>query len=148
MVTKTWEEYYGDILQLSRKVKDSGFKPDIIAPCLLGGAFPGMVLAKEFKLKAGSYRPVDIVRDGEKRLLAYDIQGPVVGSKILIVEDDIPTGKGILFIKRELENRGVGEVRVAAVYVTPQGRNVSDYFVEVHETINYPWKQYHSGNRM
>ena len=34
----TWEQYYTDILQLAENLGD--YRPDIIAPCMLGGLIP------------------------------------------------------------------------------------------------------------
>ncbi len=141
---KTWEQFHADILKLVEKLEN--YKPDVIAPCMLGGLIPGAIMAKELGLT--DVRPIDIEREGEERRLAYDIQGSIEGKKVLILEDDLPTGKGPVLIKKQFEQRGA-EVKIAAVYVTPLSKGATDFYVEVCETPpNYPWKKFHKGDRL
>ena len=143
MVTKTWEQYHADIRKLGEVLV--AYRPDILAPCMLGGLIPAAILARELEVK--DVRPIDIERHGDVRRLAYDIQGDIRGRKVLILEDDIPSGKGVLYAKQIFEGRGA-EVKIAAVYVNPNTQKVADFYAEVHENLpNYPHKQFHAGDR-
>ena len=141
---KTLQELYNDILKLEESLQD--YRPDVIVPCMLGGLLPGMVLAKLLGIK--DVRPIDIEREGEERRLAYDVQGSLKGKKVLIVEDDLPTGKGPVEIKKQFEQRGA-EVKIAAVYVNALSQKVTDFYAAVLEELpDYPWKKQHAGDRL
>ena len=147
MAAKTWDEYHADVERLMDAMAD--YRPDVIVPCMLGGLFPGMIIAKRLGVK--DVRPIDIERDGYDRRLAYDVQGDIEGKKVLIVEDDIPTGKGPAMVKDMFEKRGA-DVRIAAVYVTQESRQVADYYAEVFpgaaELPDYPYKKHNIGDRL
>jgi len=144
MTKKTWEQLHLDILKLAEKVKV--FDPDIIAPCMLGGLVPGMIIAKKLGLK--DVRPIDIERQGEERRITYDVQGSIDGKKVLLLEDDLPTGKGPVIVKKIFEERGA-VVKIAAVYVNGKSRQVTDFYAAVLDELpDYPWKRHHSGDRL
>ena len=144
MSKKSWDEFYSDILKLVKNFGD--YRPDIICPCMTGGLVVGGVVARLLEIK--DVRPIDIERKGDERILAYDIQGGIEGKKVLLLEDDLPTGKGPAVVKKIFEQRGA-EVKIAAVYVSPVGEKVSDFYVEVMEHLpDYPWKKQHSGDRL
>ena len=102
MPKKSWQQLHSDVLKLAEKVK--AFEPDIIVPCMLGGFVPGMIMAKALGIK--DVRPIDIEREGEERRLAYDIQGSIAGKRVLLLEDDLPTGRGPAVIKKVFEKGG------------------------------------------
>ena len=122
------------------------YRPDVIAPCMLGGLIPAAIMAK--RLGIVDVRPIDIEREGNERRLAYDVQGSIEGKKVLILEDDLPTGKGPAVVKKQFEQRGA-EVRIAAVYVNGKSRQLTDFYAEVVEEMpDYPWKRFHKGDRL
>ena len=146
---KTWEQYHADVLKLLSTINEAGYRPDIICPCALGGVFPGMILAKHLGIKPGDYRVIDIEREGDERRLVYDVHGDIHGNRVLLVEDDLPTGKGPLYVKQLFEQRGA-KVKIAAVYVNSTTQRITDFFAEIYnedDPIEYPWKPFHAGDR-
>ncbi len=142
MINKTWEQYHADITQLVANLGD--YRPDIITPCMLGGLVPGAIMAKQLGIQ--DVRPIDIERIGDSRRLAYDVQGDINSKKLLIVEDDLPTGKGPEVIKKIFENRGA-DVKIAAIYVSETSQHIADFYAEkCDEFVNYPWKPFHRGD--
>jgi len=140
-----WGQYHSDIRTLAEKVS-ALYTPDIIVPCMLGGLIPGAIMAKELGVQ--DVRPIDIEREDDERRLAYDVQGDVKGKKVLIVEDDIPTGKTPLLVKQIFEERDA-EVRIAALYVTQDTKKTVDFYAEVRELLpHHPWKRFNRGNRL
>ena len=64
MPKKSWAQFHADVKKLIASF--GSYKPDVIAPCMLGGLIPGMLIAKE--LGINDVRPIDIEREGEKRI--------------------------------------------------------------------------------
>ena len=140
----TWEEFHQDILELKNKFGE--YRPDIIVPCMLGGLIPGAIIAKQMKIN--DVRPIDIERIGDQRRISYDIIGDIKGKKVLIIEDDITTGKGPFMVRKVFQEREA-EVKLASVYVIPETKDGLDYYSKVYEKIpNYPWKDFHSGDKL
>jgi len=141
---KSWEEFVEDIDKTIEMMKS--YKPDIIVPSMNGGLVPAGILAEKLGIK--DVRPVSIERIGEKRKMAYDIQGDVKGKKILLLEDDLPTGKGFIFLRNILEKKGA-EVRIAAVYVNYISKKVADFYGEDLDVLpDLPWKPAREGDRI
>jgi hypoxanthine phosphoribosyltransferase len=143
---KTWEQFHEDTKKLIEKFGD--YTPEIIAPCMLGGLIPSTIIAKELGLN--DVRPIDIEREGDERRIVYDVQGEINGKKVLILEDDLPSGKGAELAKKQFEQRGA-KVKIAAVYVSEIGESVADFYVEEYSSkdpIEYPWKKFHKGDRL
>jgi hypoxanthine phosphoribosyltransferase len=144
MATLTWEQYHSAVLKLIKNMGE--YRPDIIVPCMIGGMFVGIIVAKEFGIN--DVRPIDIERKGQERRLAYDMQGDIQGKKVLILEDDLPTGKGPVMVKEIFVERGA-KVKIAAVYVNDVSVKVCDFYTEVcKEFPNYPYKTFHAGDRL
>jgi hypoxanthine phosphoribosyltransferase len=144
MTALSWLQYHADILLLKEQL--GNYRPDVIVPCMLGGLIPGAILAKSLGIT--DVRPIDIARKGAERWLAYDVQGDIAGKKVLIVEDDLPTGIGPVLIKKQFEQRGA-EVKIASIYVTQTSKPLVDFFVrELEQPPDYPWKKGHAGDRL
>jgi len=144
MTKLTWEEYHRDMLRLAEMLDE--WRPEIIAPSMLGGLIPAAIIAKRLGMK--DVRPIDIERKGGERHLAYDVQGEIGGKRVLLLEDDLPTGEGFRVVKDIFERRGA-QVKIAAIYVTPKSQGLADYFVEVRDKPpDYPWKPFHDGDRV
>ena len=144
MPKKTWMQFHSDVRKLIASF--GSYMPDVIAPCMLGGLIPGTIIAKA--LGINDVRPIDIERKGMQRRLAYDVQGSIAGKKVLMVEDDLPTGIGPALIKKQFEQRGAS-VKIAAVYVNSKSKEIADFYTEELEQLpDYPWKKQHSGDRL
>jgi len=140
---KTWEEFEKDIDKLIEMM--GSYNPDIIVPSMCGGLVPAGIIAEKLKIK--DVRPISIERIGEERKVVYDIQGEVEGKKILLLEDDLPTGKGFILLKGILEKKGA-EVKIAAVYINKKSKGVADFYGELLDPLpNLPWKPSRSGDR-
>ena len=144
---KNWEEFYNDVKSLVGPI--SRFAPDIIVPCLRGALIPATILSEE--LKTLEVFPVDIERVGDKRDVAflYMPKLPLVGKKVLILEDDLYTGEGALRAKELFESQGA-IVKIAAIYVTKEAVKYADFYFSSHEYENmpdYPWKPTRNSDR-
>lgn len=143
---KTWKQYHADILALAEK--SSHYRPEIICPVMLGGMIPAAIIAKHLGIT--DVRPIDIERNGQERRLSYDVQGSIYEKRVLIVEDDLPTGIGPARIAQEFRDRRA-EAKIGALYVTPQSKELVDFWVEIFESADqfpdYPWKRQNVGNK-
>ncbi len=144
--------FSADVMKLIESFGD--YHPDVIVPLLRGGSAPQVYVAES--LGVMDVRPVSIERlevgtPSEKRTIAYppngDI-GDVDGLDVLLLEDDIPTGKSLLFAKQYLESKGA-RVKIAAVYVKPDTKHIADFYGEVCDPLpDLYWKPSRAGNRV
>lgn len=143
-IEKNWEEFVKDIDRLIEMMGD--YRPDVIVPSMIGGLVPAGILAEKLGIK--DVRPISIERRGSDRSIAYDVHGDLKGLKVLLLEDDLPTGLGFIAAKKLYEERGA-EVKIAAVYVNSQSENIADFFGEKRDPLpNLPWKPARAGDRI
>ena len=124
------------------------YKPDIIVPLLRGGQAPCVYIAEQLDIM--DIRPISIERKGDVRIIVFPQDGnigEVNGVDILLLEDDIPTGKSLIYAKKFYEAKGA-RVKVAAVYVLPQTKKIADFFgIEMDPLPNMYFKPSRSGDR-
>ncbi len=147
---KTWQEFETDIDKLVEMMGD--YRPDVIVPSMNGGLVPAGILAEKLSQKYGvpfrDVRPISIEREGNTRRIAYDVQGDLSGQNILLLEDDLPSGKGFQHAKQEFEKRGAS-VKIAAVYVNSVSEPFADFYGEKLDPLpNLPWKPVRAGDRL
>ena len=136
-----WAKYHSDILGLIPKM--GNYRPDVIAPVMIGGLVPCAILAKALGIY--DVRPIDIGRKDDERWLSYDVQGGIEGKRILILEDDLKTGKGPLLVKKIFEERGA-HVKIGAIYVRKDMIEKVDYYSSI-DTPKYPYKKLNMGDK-
>jgi hypoxanthine phosphoribosyltransferase len=149
-VRKSWEEFEADIDKLVTMMGD--YRPDVIVPSMCGGLVPAGILAEKLSQKYRQpfrdIRPISIERDGDKRIIRYDIQGDISGLNVLLLEDDLPTGKGFEYAREEFQRRGAN-VKIAAVYVNSVSKPLADFYGEKLDSLpNLPWKPTRAGDRL
>ncbi len=143
-ISKSWDEFIGDVDKLVESF--GSYRPDVIVPSMCGGLVPAGIVAERLGIK--DTRPISIERKGTTRRITYDIQGDIAGMKILLLEDDLPTGKGFIFAKEYYQSKGA-LVKIAAVYVNSESEKIADYFGRKHDPLpNLPWKPARAGDRI
>jgi hypoxanthine phosphoribosyltransferase len=149
-ITKSWQEFEVAIDKLVEMMGD--YKPDVIIPSMNGGLVPAGILAEKLSQKDSlpfrDVRPISIERIGDKRIIRYDVQGDISGLNVLLLDDDLPTGKGFQHAKQEFQRRGA-KVKIAAVYVNSISEKLADFYGEKLDPLpNLPWKPTRSGDRI
>ncbi|MCR4328505.1 MAG: phosphoribosyltransferase family protein [Patescibacteria group bacterium] len=129
----SWDEFDKEMRALAQKIE---YIPDIIVGVVRGGLVPARLLST--LLKVPKMRCVTLERAGERKILD-ELQGDFTGKKVLVVEDMIETGKGLVAARKYLESKGAS-VKTACLYTMPISETTPDYFLrEVSEVIKFPW---------
>lgn len=125
------------------------YKPDIIIPLLRGGQAPCVYVAEH--LGVMDVRPMSIERRQEERIVVFPPDGnigDVDDLDVLLLEDDVPTGKSLLYAKQFLLKKGA-RVKIAAVYVLPETKEITDYYGLVLSPLPHMYfKPSRSGDRI
>jgi hypoxanthine phosphoribosyltransferase len=140
-----WSDIVNGALELSKKISDSRFIPDIV----FGIFRNGWILAKMVSDLLG----VDDVGGvgikfykgiGETRERPLVISGPTLSpreKRVLIVDDVSDTGRTLQTAIELIKLYGAREVRTATLYVKPKTILYPDYYyLETSEWIVFPWE--------
>jgi hypoxanthine phosphoribosyltransferase len=142
----SWSQVQRLARRLALKVRDSGFRPDLLVAIARGG-YPVARLISDYlgildltEIKVEHYlgtlkAPVARVR--------YAIPAPVEGRRILLVDDVTDTGDSFVVALEHLRSRGTPrEVRTAALHHKRVSPYVPDFYARKvirWRWIIYPW---------
>ena len=130
-----WDEFESETRTLAKKID---IVPDIIVGIARGGVVPAALLSKLLKVK--DMFVLKLERDGERRISAFAVDD-VSDKTVLLVEDMIETGRGLIAGKKFLEERGA-TVKTACLYTMPISEMIPDYSLkEIPEVADFPWNK-------
>ena len=145
----TWDELYKMTLELADKLKEDGFKPDIIVGVSRGGWPPARIMSDLLdnpnlaNVKVEFYK--DIYQTAEKPRITQPVSVPVKGKDILIVDDIADTGKSLKLVREKLLEEEATEVRIATLYLKPWSITIPDFYVKTTSAwVCFSWELYES----
>jgi len=134
---------------LSRKIKDSGFIPDLIVAIGRGGYVPGRLISDFLlfnnltSMKIEHYKRAADMR--EEARIRYPLSVDITGKKILIVDDVTDTGDTFLLAVDYVWSLKAAEVKTAVLQHKTCSAFVPDLYAQKilkWRWIIYPWARY------
>ena len=141
-----WEEVVNWAYQLSQKILESGWRPDIIVAIARGGFVPARLLCDFMDIHG--LLSIQIVHWGRAAEITteahvkYPYQLDLSGKRVLIVDDICDTGDSLIVAKKYIvENWKPDEVKLATLqWISPVAKITPDYYVD--EVKDWTWYQY------
>jgi hypoxanthine phosphoribosyltransferase len=141
----TWDDVYNLTLQLSERVVESGFKPDVVVGIARGGWIPARVLSDV--LYADSLQNIrieyysDVGQKGREPKITQPITGSMEGKSVLLVDEVADTGDSLYHAIEHVQGLGAAEVKTAVLHWKPWSRVKPDFFmVQTERWTVYPWE--------
>lgn len=141
----SWEEVYNLTLQLSERIVESGFEPDILVGIARGGWIPARILSDV--LYARSLQNIrieyytDVAVKGRKPTITQPISGSMKDKDILIVDEVADTGDSLVHAIDHAKALGAREIKSAVLHLKPTSCIIPDYYmVETTRWTVYPWE--------
>ena len=141
----TWNRFYALARTLARRVRESGYRPDVIVAIGRGGYVPARVLSDFLGLMDMTSFRIEHYRAREKQGAArvrYPLSADLSGRRVLLVDDVSDSGETFAAALDHLRDRGAAEVRTAVVLHKVVSPYVPDYYagkVIEWRWIIYPW---------
>ncbi|AKG38969.1 MAG: phosphoribosyltransferase [Infirmifilum sp.] len=144
----SWDEIVNWTYSLSKKIEESGWRPDIVVSIARGGYIPARLVC-DF-LDINDLVSIQVLHWGKAAEITatahvrYGFQADLKGKKVLIVDDICDTGDSIIVAKEYIEkNYSPGEIKVAVMqWISSVAKIKPDFYVdEVKEWVwyQYPW---------
>jgi len=149
----SWDQIYDMLIELAKRVKDSGFKPDLIVGVCRGGWAPARVMSDLLEnANTASIRIEFYLAPGitaRKPVISQAIMVPVKGVNVLVVDDVADTGESLKVAVEHLDVCGAKAIRTATLYYKPQSILKPDFFIiQTEQWIIFPWERLESTRRM
>ncbi|WP_460126248.1 phosphoribosyltransferase [Stetteria hydrogenophila] len=144
----TWDEIVDWVKGLAFRIRESGYKPDLVVAVSRGGFVPARLLCDFLDitdlLSVQSQHWVEAAKAAEKAILRHPFKIDASGLKVLIVDDIVDTGDTLKLARDFVQAEwGAEEVRTAAMqWISPVAKFKPDYYyIEVKEWtwFQYPW---------
>jgi len=133
-----WETFEEEMCCLYKKICESEYKPDIIIGIVRGGLIPARYLSTA--LDVDKMSAIEVVKDGEGRIVVAAPTYDLDGLEILLVEDVLESGKSLDVGKKYLESKGA-IVKTACLYTIPVSEIEPDYYLkEIEYVMTFPWE--------
>jgi len=141
----TWNQICAMLLSQAEKIRQSGFKPDVIVGITRGGWIPARVLSDLLEIPDLAVVRVEfylgVAETRKEPVLTQRVSAGVEGKKALLVDDVADTGKSLQLAKEHILQQGATEVRIATVYRKPFSIIKPDYYEkETRRWVVFPWE--------
>jgi hypoxanthine phosphoribosyltransferase len=145
----SWEEAYGLSKTLAKKIKASGFKPEIVVAIARGGLVPArtvcdFLLQKDLATVKVEHWGIAATPD-ERAVIKFPLPVAIEGKKVLVIDDVADTGDTFVETLKYLKSLGPSEVRTAVLQYKTSSVYEPDYWAEKISNwkwIIYPWALY------
>lgn len=147
----SWEYIENLSFKLYMLIKESSFRPDLIAGISRGGLVPARIIS-DLYLAEGKKVTLSIMQVGfysgiNKRqrepIIYQDLPGHIYGKKILLIDDVADSGVSIEFAITYLRMRKPLDIKVGTLYYKPSSKIIPDFYVEETSSwIVFPHERY------
>ncbi|MCX9010188.1 MAG: phosphoribosyltransferase [Candidatus Methanoperedens sp.] len=146
----SWDEAHLLAKDLARKVKRSGYKPDLIIGIARGGLVPARImcdylLQKDLASIKIEHWGIAATRGKAKIKYALPAGLDISGKRILVVDDVADTGESYAVVMDYINGLSPAEIRTAALHYKTNSTFIPDYWSEKQDAwkwIIYPWAVY------
>ena len=144
----SWDEIVEWTRQLAYKIKESGYKPDVVIAIARGGYVPARLLCDflgvENLLSIQSQHWTEAAKKAEKAIIKFEYTVDLNGMKALLVDDIIDTGESVILAKKYIEEKWKpSTLKTAAMqWISSVAKIKPDYYaIEVKDWVwfQYPW---------
>jgi len=141
------------MIELAKRVKDSGFKPDLIVGVCRGGWTPARLMSDLLEnANTASIRIEFYLAPGvtaRKPVISQAIMVPVKGVNVLVVDDVADTGESLKVAVEHLDVCGAKATKTATLYYKPQSIFKPDfYIIQTEQWVIFPWERLESTRRL
>lgn len=144
----SWDEAYKLAKILAHKIKNSGFKPDLVIGIARGGLVPARIVCDYLLQK--NLATIKVEHWGTaatlgKAEIKFPIPIDISGKKVLVVDDVVDTGDTYAVTMDYIKEKNPSEVKSAVLHYKTSSTFVPDYWAEKQEKwkwLIYPWAVY------
>jgi hypoxanthine phosphoribosyltransferase len=141
----TWEDIERHCIALYRRIKQSGFKPEVIVGIARGGWVPARIfsdlldVAELFTMRIKFYTSID--QRTKKPVIVYPLPLNLNGKRVLLVDDIADTGESLILAQAHLRENEAGEILTVTIVKKPRSKVIPDFYsIETSAWVIFPWE--------
>jgi hypoxanthine phosphoribosyltransferase len=134
------------LLSLARRIKDSGFSPDVIVGVSRGGWPPARIMSDLLENSHVANMKVEFYKDigvrSKKPIVTQPVTAEVTGKRVLVVDDVADTGHSLKVVANHLRRKHATDLKVCTIYMKPQSVFRPDFYAKTtRKWIIFPWER-------
>src|SRR6266705_658111 len=145
----TWDETYHMLLKLARRIRNSGFSPEVIVGVSRGGWPPARIMSDLLEnqnlanMKVVFYQDIGV--RNRRPVITQPVTSRVKGKRILVVDDVSDTGLSLRVVNRHLRDKGASSVKVCTLYLKPASVFIPHFYArKTTKWVIFPWERLES----
>jgi len=142
----TWDKSFDLGRDLARKIKSSGYRPDLVVAIGRGGFVPARVVCDYLLHKNLACMKIEhwgmAASKGDCALIRHPLSVDVENLKVLIIDDVTDTGDTLDVASSYIREKMASEIRTGVLQHKLSSRFLPDYFAELISEwrwVIYPW---------
>ncbi len=146
-VEKTsWDDIERLVSEVSRKIRASGYTPDVVVAIMRGGIVPARLLADELGVDDIAVMEIKLYegvgKRGRRPYLRQPLVSEIRGRRVLLVDDISDTGLTLQLAVEIVNFYMPEEVKTASLYIKPWTSFIPDYYGKTTEKwVVFPWEK-------
>ena len=141
-----WDHIYEMLLRLAKKIKTTGFKPEVIVGVSRGGWPPARVMSDLLENSHVANMKVEFYKDigvrSKTPRITQRVTAEVNGRTVLVVDDVADTGHSLKVVVDHLRRKGAMNLKVCTIYMKPQSIFRPDFYAKTtRKWIIFPWER-------
>ncbi len=142
----SWDQIYDFLLNIAKRIRRNGFKPDIILGVSRGGWPPARVMSDLLEnpnvVNVAAEFYIGVAETRDKPVITQPVSVSVKDKKVLVVDDIADTGQSLKLVLSHLEEEGASEVKTTTIYYKPWSALIPDYYEKKTTLwIIFPWER-------
>ncbi len=139
----SWKDIERWSMDIVKKVKKSGYDPEIVIGLARGGLVPARLIADYLNIKdlyavKTEHWGLTATPDGKARL-AQGLQVSIEGKKVLVVDDITDTGQSLKLAVDHINGHKPSEIKSATLLHITHSKYVPDYYSEEVPEDRWTW---------
>jgi len=139
----SWEDIERWCKIVAKKLKEDGYRPDVIVGLARGGLVPARLLSDYLHIKdlyavKTEHWGITATPDGEAKL-AQPLQVNIDGKKVLVVDDITDTGKSLTLALNHISELSPSEIKSATLLHITHSSYEPDYYAEPVPAEKWTW---------
>ena len=141
----SWDDIQRLSEEVAERVRNSGFRPDVIVAISRGGFNPARILSDQLSIQRLASLQIEYYTGVSQRRsdpqIVLPLNADMPGLRAIVVDDVSDSGETLRVARDHVLGRGASEVRVATLHVKPWSSFRPDYYAEeVEAWVVYPWE--------
>jgi len=142
----SWDEIYELLLSLAKRIRETGYVPEVIVGVSRGGWPPARIMSDLLEnqnlanMKVVFYKDIGV--RNRAPVITQPVTSEVTGKRVLVVDDVADSGLSLREVSKHLKRKGARDIKVCTIYLKPRSVFTPDFYArKTTKWVIFPWER-------